>query len=150
MNAWEGTDKKSLFTAELETLGAAPSAPSAAMTFSLETAPAVSGATVPAEFLPTAVQVSFARNKLTVAKANKVKLEKSGTLSSAGGTDNNAGLKLTYTAKTGSFKGSFTVYTIANSRLKKLKANVNGVFVNGVGYGAAVIKDVGSLPVVLR
>jgi hypothetical protein len=45
-------------------------------------------------------------------------------------------LKLSYNAKAGSFKGSFKV--------GKAKATVNGVVVNGVGYGSAVIKKKGA------
>lgn len=103
------------------------------------------------DFLPKAVKAAFSGTKITVAKANKITLgRKTGGATRTGETDNDSGLKLTYTAKTGSFKGSFTVYTLANGRLKKVKANVNGTFVGGEGYGAAVIKNVGSFPVTLR
>ena len=47
-------------------------------------------------------------------------------------TDKATALKLTFNAKAGSFKGSF--------KAGKQKATVNGVVVNGVGYGSAVIK----------
>ena len=150
VSTWTSTDRKAPFTAELECIGAAVPAPGAAMTFALETVPAIEGATVLSEFLPKAVAAAFNGRKFTVAKANKIKVDKSGAATRTGETDNDSGLKLTYMAKTGSFKGSFTVYTLANGRLKKVKANVNGTFAGGVGYGTAVIKNVGSFPVTLK
>ena len=51
-------------------------------------------------------------------------------------------LKLTYTMKTGVFKGSF--------KLGKQKATVNGVVVGGKGYGSAVVKGVGSAEVTVE
>ena len=47
-------------------------------------------------------------------------------------TDKATALKLTFTAKAGSFKGSF--------KNGKAKVIVNGVVVNGVGFGSAIIK----------
>ena len=69
---------------------------------------------------------------------------------------NSTGLKLTYTAKTGLFKGSYTVYgTTDNGRSKKYKVSVaGGVVVNGdgeiVGYGSATIKKCGTLSVSIK
>ena len=51
-------------------------------------------------------------------------------------SDKELSLKLTYAAKTGSFKGSF--------KLGGRKATVNGVVVDGSGYGSAVVKGYGS------
>ena len=62
-------------------------------------------------------------------------------------TPNPAALKLSYTAKKGTFKGSFSLYQDVNGKPKKVSAAVNGIVVNGVGYGSAVIKRVGSVPV---
>ena len=61
------------------------------------------------------------------------------------GKSNRSGLKLTYTPKTGLFKGSFKVYALEDAtggkkRLKKYTANVTGVVVNGTGSGLAIIK----------
>ena len=54
---------------------------------------------------------------------------------------NLSGIKLTYTAKSGTFKGSFKVYALEGSgkstKLKKYTVKVGGVVVNGVGYGSA-------------
>ena len=57
---------------------------------------------------------------------------------------NPSGMKLTYTAKKGTFKGSFKVYALegsgASTKLKKYNLKVGGVVVNGVGYGSATCK----------
>ena len=56
------------------------------------------------------------------------------------GKTNRSGLKLSYTPKTGLFKGSFKVYALESSKLKKYTVNVTGVVVNGAGYGQATMK----------
>ena len=97
--------------------------------------------------------------KLDAGKAALIKYAKdktSGTFALVGFDDpkkpNLSGLKLTYTPKTGMFKGSFNIYatnesvTSANKspKLKKLKVNITGFFVDGgdgfVGVGEAKMK----------
>ena len=68
------------------------------------------------------------------------------------GEINNSSLKLTYNPKTGIFKGSFLIYAVEQAvvenliglqrkpTLKKYKANVTGVVVDGKGYGQAICK----------
>ena len=60
------------------------------------------------------------------------------------GKTNLSGLKLTYTPKTGQFKGSFKVYALeevkGKTKLKKYTAKVVGFVVDGVGVGTATIK----------
>ena len=68
---------------------------------------------------------------------------------------NLSGLKLTYTPKKGSFKGSFKVYALEGegkaTKLKKYTVKVNGVVVDGVGYGTATCKKpAASWPVTVR
>ena len=56
---------------------------------------------------------------------------------------NVSGLKLSYTAKTGQFKGTFKLYATtdgAKPKLKKFTVNVIGFVVDGVGYGEATLK----------
>ena len=57
---------------------------------------------------------------------------------------NLSGLKLTYTPKKGTFKGSFNVYALEGegkaTKLKKHKLNVSGVVVDGAGYGMATCR----------
>ena len=63
---------------------------------------------------------------------------------------NTSGLKLSYKAKDGSFKGSFTVYAIVKGKLKKHKATVEGVLVNGIGHGSITIKKIGTWAVTIE
>ena len=63
---------------------------------------------------------------------------------------NVSGLKLTYTAKTGLFKGSFTVYAVKGGKLVKNKFNVFGAVTDGIGYGTAVLKGKGSVAVAVQ
>ena len=56
---------------------------------------------------------------------------------------NVSALKLSYTAKTGQFKGSFKLYTTTGGdkpKMKKFTVNVIGFVVDGVGYGEATLK----------
>ena len=61
---------------------------------------------------------------------------------------NLSGLKLTYTPKTGAFKGSFKIHALedkvsSNEKtkvLKKYTVKVTGVVVDGIGYGKAVLR----------
>ena len=63
---------------------------------------------------------------------------------------NPSGLKLSYTAKTGTFKGSFALYReLKPGTLKKVTVAVNGTVVSGTGYGSAVIKGIGAIPVTI-
>ncbi|MBR3895480.1 MAG: leucine-rich repeat protein [Bacteroidaceae bacterium] len=63
---------------------------------------------------------------------------------------NASGLKLTYKSKDGSFSGSFTVYAIEKNKLKKHKANVTGVLIDGIGYGTATIKKIGTWAITIK
>lgn len=67
---------------------------------------------------------------------------------------NLTGLKLTFTPKNGTFKGSFSAVSLSESgskpKLVKGKATVTGVLVDKAGYGTAVIKKTGSMPVTVK
>lgn len=63
---------------------------------------------------------------------------------------NASALKLTYKPDTGYFKGTFYVYYKASEKkAKKLTAKVAGYVVDGIGYGVATIKGLGSFMVVI-
>ena len=85
--------------------------------------------------------VKYVKNKATGAKALRVNTGKSGEKS------NLCGLRLSVNAKTGVFKGSFTVYadvgTAEKPKLKKYKFTVVGLLVDGHGTGRAVCKKIG-------
>ena len=114
-----------------------------------------------AELLPDGEPVVVSGGKWKFAKAAGVKWAKpkadaarSKFYNEASGKDlivddtkgktNLSGLKLTYTPKKGTFKGSFKVYALEGEgkarKLKKYTVNVSGVVVDGVGYGTATCK----------
>lgn len=116
--------------------------------FQLLDAPnAIDGAEVVQALLPQNVPVEVAGTKWSIAKAEKVALDKSGNLAYG---SNPAALKLSYTAKTGLFKGSCLFYTRTNGKLKKHKAAIHGVVVNGVGYGTVAIKKIGCWTIAIK
>ena len=88
--------------------------------------------------------------KWTFRKADSVEIaKKTGEIRTKKDCGNPSGLKLTYKAKDGTFKGKFTVYAVQGGKLKKFTANVTGVMVGGIGYGTATIKKIGSANVTI-
>ena len=87
--------------------------------------------------------------KWSVAKGGKIKLKKDRATGEQyilpTGTENFSALKLNYQAKTGGFKGSFTVYALIDGKLKKFKFNVTGVVADNEGVGIAVCKKTGTV-----
>lgn len=150
---WNALKAKVPFTATLESLGGSVKggAPSGNYTFSLvsqlpETLP--NAGTVQTDLLPTNVSAVGQGTKFEFAKANKIKVDKaSGKIVKDGDTDNDAAIKLNCAAKDSTLKGTFYVYALNGSRLKKVKATVTGAMVNGSGYGTALIKNVGTFKV---
>ena len=109
------------------------------------------------ELLPNGEIVTVSGSKWLVAdgiKPAKVAYKKGEFTITEGkkgaGIANPSGLKLTYKSKDGSFKGSFTAYGIVKGKLKKHKASVEGVLVNGVGYGTITIKRIGTWAVTIK
>ena len=97
--------------------------------------------TVLVDLLPTNVTAKVSRGKWAFDKAASVKL-KNGALT---GIDdpkkpNLSGMKLSYTPKTGMFKGSFKVYALNGTKLVKYTMSVTGVVIDGVGHGKATCK----------
>lgn len=91
--------------------------------------------------------------KWSFAKAAKVKFKKgvfdweAYNKSLEQGKTNASGLKLSLTKKTGVFKGSFTIFVLKGDKLKEETVDVNGVMVNGAGYGVGTIKKSGAFPI---
>ncbi|MBQ7188971.1 MAG: leucine-rich repeat protein [Kiritimatiellae bacterium] len=88
--------------------------------------------------LPDGEPVRAKGGKWAFDKAASIKYAK-GVLS--GYTDpkkpNLSAMKLTYTPKTGLFKGSFKLYALQGGKLKKYTVKVTGVVVDGEGTGVA-------------
>ena len=117
--------------------------------------------TVLAGLLPDVEQAKVVGGKWKFAKATGVKWAKpkkgaalpeiydaaSGkglVVDEVGGKTNRSAMKITYTPKKGTFKGSFKVYALEGegkaTKLKKYKVNVSGLVVGGFGYGTATCK----------
>ena len=88
------------------------------------------------------VAMTLKNGKPLIPKANKLKVV-NGDLATVADNGNPIALKFTYTPKTGAFKGSFTLFEVAAGKLKKQAATFTGVFIEGIGYGTAVIKKLG-------
>ena len=101
---------------------------------------------LPTELRPEVVMSTG--DKLSVEKAAKVIYAGDWMIDTSKGS-NLSSLKLSYKAATGALGGSFKVYVLENMKMKALKATVNGVSIDGVGYGSAVIKNYGSAPVTM-
>ena len=105
-----------------------------------------------AAYLPNGVAVAQSGMRWSVAggaKAGKIAV-KNGVVDASGAGANPSALKLTYAAKTGTFKGSFKVYAVANGKLKATTVNVAGVMIGGKGYGAATVKKQGGVPIAIE
>ena len=101
-------------------------------------------------YLPDGVTVKGGQ-QWGLPKAGKVTYESgSTTVDAAKLQDNPAALKLKFKSKNGTFSGSFKAYVDVNGKLKATTVAVSGVLVNGVGYGTATIKKVGSVPVTVE
>jgi hypothetical protein len=103
------------------------------------------------DLLPTSAKADASGGKWSFGKAASVKwtkargaTEKTLVVNTSKGT-NLSGMKITYTPKKGTFKGSFKVYALvgsgASTKLKKYTVNVNGVVVDGIGRGKATCKS---------
>ena len=95
------------------------------------------------ELLPDGEPVIPKAGKWSFAKAAGVKYAKDKKTNQVGlvidtkkGTNLSA-MKLTYTPKTGIFKGSFKIYAIQDGKLKKFTVKVIGLVVDGKGWGSA-------------
>ena len=95
------------------------------------------------ELLPDGETVIPKGGRWSFAKAAGVKYSKDKKTKELGlvvntkkGTNRSA-MKLTYTPKTGIFKGSFKIYAIQDGKLKKFTVKVIGVVVDGKGEGNA-------------
>ena len=93
-----------------------------------------------------AASVKWAKPKQGAALPERYDAEsgKGLLVDTSGDKTNLSAMKLTYTPKKGTFKGSFKVYALEGSgkatKLKKYTIKVSGVVVGGVGYGTATCK----------
>ena len=101
------------------------------------------------DYIPDGVKVTPNGGKWVFPKAGKVTY-KDGAPDKSKLGENPSGLKLSYKAKDGSFKGSFKVYAVDGGKAKATTVNVTGVMVGATGYGTATIKGKGSVAVTIE
>ncbi len=103
------------------------------------------------EYLPDGIDVTVKGTKWVLPKAGKVVYNrKYDWIDESKLGENPSGLKLTFKAKDGTFKGSFKAYVDKNGRPKATTVTVTGFVVDGIGYGIATIKKVGSVAIVIE
>ena len=94
-----------------------------------------------------AANVKWAKPKKGAALPERYDAEsgKGLLIDTSGDKTNLSAMKLTYTPKKGTFKGSFKVYALEGAgkatKLKKYTVKVSGVVVGGVGHGVATCKN---------
>ena len=104
-----------------------------------------------ADQLPTNVRVSSVGGRWQLPKAGKVVYIKGTTdVDPEKAGENPSGLKISYKAKDGSFKGSFKAYADNGGKLKATTVDVAGVLVGNVGYGRAIVKKAGSVSATVK
>ena len=129
------------------------SVPRETLRFRLDGAFDIPGATVLTQFLPAGEGLAFAGGtKWVLPKGGAVKQDRASGeyVDTKPETGNPSGLKLTYSPKTGAFKGSLKVHAVVNGKLKKYSASVAGIMVGDVGYGTATIKKFPSVEISVR
>ena len=106
-----------------------------------------------ANCLPVGLSVAQNGTKWVVAdgaKAGKVQLTGDGAVDEAKAGVNPSALKISFTAKLGTFKGSFKAYKLVKGKPKATTVTVSGILVDGVGYGTAFAKKVGGVPLTIK
>ena len=153
--------KNSDYRAESAAVGGPLSTSSLSCTVAFDTLPALDdGWDILYDALPTEVPITvFNGTKWKFEKAPSIKYKK---FNEDGyifydliGLDdetkpNVSGMKLSYTAKTGMFKGTFKIYAVNEEgmmpKVKKFNANIIGFMINGEGIGIATCKKPASGP----
>ncbi len=102
-----------------------------------------------ADYLPDGMVITANGTKWVLPRAGKVAL-KNGEVDESKLGENPSGLKLTYRAKDGTFSGSFKAYTDYRGKPRATVVSVTGVMIDGVGYGTATIRKVGSVPITIE
>lgn len=104
-----------------------------------------------ADFLPDGASIDqYGTRWMVLPGAGRILVVQAGTGSGRLTGTNPSGLRLTYKAKDGTFKGTFKVYVDMNGRTRATTVNVAGVLVDGIGYGTAVVKKAGGVAVTIE
>ncbi len=111
----------------------------------------IDGETIEDGLSPDGTTFTVSGAKWTFPRADTVRFYADEGYEMTTDNGNPAALKLSYNSRYGTFKGSFKVFSTTEAeKSKRRTATVNGVIVGGTGYGSAVIKKVGSIPVTIE
>lgn len=118
------------------------SMPQGTLTFTISPYPgSINGRNiVRTEFLPLGMTLKSTGSKFILPKAGTVAYKRGVLSVSKGGEANPSGLKLSYSAKAGTFKGSFNLYALDAGKLTKYPAKLTGVTVEGYGFAIVTFK----------
>lgn len=138
------------FTSVLDVVGAGyVTRISSNAAFSLEDAFGIDNIEIDESLLPMDVAVTVSGARWITPKSDRVKF-----ISDDAAYDvlteygNPAGLSLSFKPVQGMFLGRFKVFAVTEAgKSKKYTATVSGAVLDGVGYGTATIKKIGSVPV---
>lgn len=150
---WNAERSRTPFTASLEAIGAGRmSGLTGDGVFSLAEEFNFDGLDVEEELLPVDVPIGVIGARWSMPRADSVKfMREDGAWEITRDNGNPAGLALSYLVKNGTFKGTFKVYGVTeDGKSRKLSAKVFGGMMDGIGYGSAFIKGVGSVPVTIE
>lgn len=100
---------------------------------------------------PDGTEIVVSSSRWTLPRADTVRFTRDDGYETTKDNGNPAGLKLSYTAKTGLFKGGYKLFSTTEAeRSKKRSVAVYGAVLDGAGYGTAVLKKVGGIPVTIE
>ena len=151
VSSWTNTDVPFTSALAAEADGAAyASEISSDAVFALEETFELEG--VDDSLLPADVEVAVSGARWSTPKADKVTFSaEDGGYTVLTEYGNPSGLTLAASSAKGTFKGKFKVFAVTEAdKSKKYTAVVNGVILDGVGYGTANIKKIGSVPVTVK
>ena len=103
------------------------------------------------EYLPNGMRIQTTdEGKWMTPPSGKLILDQYGHANRKKLGDNPSGLTLDYHPNDGTFKGTFKVYVSKRGWPKPWTVQIQGVMVDGLGYGTAFVKGIGSVPVLLN
>ena len=147
-SSWRNTSVP--FTSALTEVGAgAVTKITSDAVFSLENAFESGDVEIDDSLLPEDVEVTVSGTRWVTPKSDRVKfISDDATYDVLTEYGNPSGLSLSFKPVQGMFLGRFKVFAVTEAgKSKKYTATVSGAVLDGVGYGTATIKKIGSVPV---
>ena len=150
LSNWSNPDGPFVASLAAEGAGLASGIQSNSLTFSLEEEFEIED--IDDSLLPSDVPVTVSGGRWRTPKTDKVKfVAEDSAYEVRTEYGNPSGLSLSAKSNVGTFRGRFKVFAVTEAgQPKKYTATVKGAMLDGVGYGTATIKNVGSVPVTVR